>query len=143
MPNIYAILGAVAFYIGSLFAVGIYERSVRDDYWTAKITKDKLEAVQQAVTIERSKQDKANAVIKQQNDDLQTVNNRLTSQLNSLRLRANRIPIMPEVPRTSCEGATGAELSKPDAEFLAREAARADEIRAGLSACYNFIDQIK
>lgn len=36
----------------------------------------------------------------------------------------------------SCAGTTGAELSRPDGEFLAGEAARADTIRAALAQCY-------
>jgi len=32
-------------------------------------------------------------------------------------------------------GCTGAQLSRPDAEFLAREAARADTLRAALNQC--------
>lgn len=43
-------------------------------------------------------------------------------------------------PAPSCEGATGAELSRPDAVFLSGEAARADEQRAALAACYQAYD---
>jgi nucleoid-associated protein YgaU len=39
-----------------------------------------------------------------------------------------------------CNGST---LSAPDAEFLIREAARADEIRIGLEACYKQYDSIQ
>lgn len=39
-------------------------------------------------------------------------------------------------PPANCQGATGAELSRPDAEFLVGEAARADGLRAALTACY-------
>lgn len=47
-------------------------------------------------------------------------------QLDSLR---NRPPRRVEVVRNqSCEGSTGAQLSEPDARFLAGEAARADRI---------------
>lgn len=35
----------------------------------------------------------------------------------------------------ACKGATGAQLSRPDAEFLAGLAARADELRAALERC--------
>jgi hypothetical protein len=47
---------------------------------------------------------------------------------------------LPDTPGVECEGASGRELSREDAEFLAREAARADAIRAGLEACYAAID---
>jgi hypothetical protein len=40
-------------------------------------------------------------------------------------------------------GATGAELSREDAEFLAGEAARADAIRGALTACYTQYDAVR
>lgn len=40
----------------------------------------------------------------------------------------------------ACQGTTGAELSRSDAEFLIGEAARADNLRAALSACYAVYD---
>lgn len=43
----------------------------------------------------------------------------------------------------ACQGATGAELSRPDGEFLAREAARADELRAALGACYRAYESLR
>lgn len=46
----------------------------------------------------------------------------------------------PQTP--ACQGATGAELSRPDAIFLDGEATRADEHRAALSACYAAYDSI-
>jgi len=48
--------------------------------------------------------------------------------------------------RAACAGAggaTGAELSGADAGFLVREAARGDELRAGLDACYAVIDGVR
>lgn len=49
------------------------------------------------------------------------------------------------VPSTApaCQGATGAELSRPDGEFLAGLAQRADEQRAALSACYKAYDSLR
>lgn len=68
--------------------------------------------------------------------------------LNSerMRQRAERRPApisgMPEAP-TSCAGATGAELSRPDATVLVGIAQRADEQRAALAACYGAYDALK
>ena len=42
-----------------------------------------------------------------------------------------------------CKGATGAELSRQDGEFLAGEAARANTIRAALSQCYAQYDSAR
>lgn len=68
--------------------------------------------------------------------------------LNSerMRQRAERRP----APSSSagqgaatCQGTTGAELSRPDAEFLIREATRADAQRESLGACYKAYDSLK
>lgn len=70
---------------------------------------------------------------------------RYTAELDGLRKRAERRPTppsgMPEAA-TSCAGATGAELSIGDSIFLARYAARADQQRAALAACYGAYDAV-
>jgi hypothetical protein len=43
-------------------------------------------------------------------------------------------------PAPTCAGSTGAELSRQDGGFLIGEAARADELRAALKACYGTYD---
>ena len=53
----------------------------------------------------------------------------------NVRNRPDRVPGTTDAPRTACAGATGAELSGPDAVFLVGLAARADELRAELGAC--------
>lgn len=45
-------------------------------------------------------------------------------------------------PTPACQGSTGAELSKQDGQFLTGEAARGDELRAALSACYGAYDSV-
>lgn len=71
---------------------------------------------------------------------------RYAAQLDGLRQRADRRPApvsgMPEAA-PACEGATGAELSRGDAGFLAGYAARADRHRAALAACYSAYDALK
>lgn len=70
---------------------------------------------------------------------------RYAAQLDGLRQRADRRPApaggVPEATAT-CEGATGAELSRSDAGFLAGLAARADQHRAALAACYSAYDAV-
>lgn len=73
-------------------------------------------------------------------DKVRSINRRLADALERLRNRPER---MPESARGACEGGTGAELSRPDAGFLEREAARADELRSALGACYAWIDQVR
>jgi hypothetical protein len=46
-------------------------------------------------------------------------------------------------PAPACAGSTGAELSRQDGEFLAREAARGDELRAALKMCYGTYDALE
>lgn len=85
--------------------------------------------------------------VEQENiDERSRIAARYNAQLDSLRQRAERRPApisgMPEAP-TSCAGATGAELSRPDATVLVGIAQRADEQRAALAACYGAYDALK
>lgn len=48
-----------------------------------------------------------------------------------------------EAASPNCSGATGAQLSREDAEFLTREAARGDEYAIALQACYKYADEIQ
>lgn len=141
MPNPYVIIGIIVFYVGSLFGVGIYERSVRDDYWQAKFTKDKLAAVTEAITIEREHQGKVNDIAKQQNKNLQSVNDNLAAQLKWLRVRSTSGN--PKESGFIGQSATGSILSERDAEFLAEFSARAETVRTGLASCYNYADVIQ
>ena len=59
--------------------------------------------------------------------------------MRKLRDRPERLP---ETARTACEGATGAELSIGDAGFLVGLAARADELRADLLSCQQWIEAV-
>ena len=68
---------------------------------------------------------------------VRTLNTQLANALASLRKRADRPAAASSVPTsaapaTSC---TGAELYRPDAEFLIGEAARADKLRLDLIEC--------
>jgi hypothetical protein len=56
-----------------------------------------------------------------------------------LQSRPGRQPARPSTAAPAsptCTGTTGAELSRPDAEFLVGEASRADVLRAALQQCY-------
>lgn len=78
-------------------------------------------------------------------DEIASINRRHAAELDSVRQRADRKPAGTSgVPKDSaaCSGNTGAELSRPDAEFLAGEAARAESLRAALVACYKAYDAV-
>lgn len=140
--NPWVLLGALATAIALLFGGYAWGSSAKNTYWLSRINADKAKAIEQALTTERNNQEKANAAIRQQAADQAAINNRLRSDLASLRDRPERTSNLPTVSGHSCSGTTGAELSRSDAGFLVGEAARADEIRAGLIACYAVIDGV-
>ena len=103
-----------------------YQQEKLDILIQAKKDQERLE--RQAAEIERAK-----------DKQIRAINSRLSSTLEQLRQRPERLPD----PAPACEGTTGAELSRPDAEFLAREAARADRLRQALAACYQQYDEVR
>lgn len=141
--NPWIILGFVATVIGAYFTGGFVETGRCNTKWELKTEKDKKDAVELALTTERTNQEKANVAIRKQAADQVAINTRLRNDLISLRNRPERTSSLPSGSGYICKGATGAELSRPDGEFLSWEAARADEIRAGLIACYAVLDSPK
>lgn len=82
---------------------------------------------------ERYRKDR-DAKVKDLNSRLKSV----TAELQQRKKRDSR----ESTDTAACSGATGAELSREDAEFLAREAARADSVAENLNYCiaqYNSI----
>ena len=75
---------------------------------------------------ERFRKDR-DAKVKDLNRKLQSVN----AELQQRKKRDSR----ESTDTAACSGATGAELSREDAEFLAREAARADTVAENLNYC--------
>lgn len=87
-------------------------------------------AQQRAEKLQRINDDKAASI--------RRIDARLADALGELRSRPERLPGAGDCQAVpSCQGATGAELSGPDAAFLVREAARAERQRAALKACYD------
>lgn len=77
------------------------------------------------------------------NAELKTIDGKLAAAIaDGVRLRAERRQPMAATP-TACAGATGAELSRPDAGFLSEQAARADRLRAALAQCYDQYDKAR
>lgn len=141
--NPWVLLGALLVAIGLIFGGYAWGDTSRNTWWLAKTETDKRLAVEAALTTERENHAKANAVIRQQVSEQAAIAQRLRSDLISLRNRPERTTGLPATAGYACQSATGSELSRPDAEFLSWEAARADEIRAGLIACYQVIDATK
>lgn len=138
--NPWVLLGALATAIGLLFGGYLWGDSARNTAWLAKTETDNRKAIEEALTTERENHAKANTIIRQQVSEQAAIAQRLRIDLISLRNRADRASAEGHTSGSVCQGATGAQLSRPDAEFLSWEAARADDIRAGLIACYKIID---
>lgn len=95
---------------------------------------------------ERILVERANQIEQGKIDEIARINDRHAAAIASLQQRPDRKPANPSgVPSTSptCQGATGAELSNRDAIFLAGFAARADEVRTALGACYKAYDSLR
>jgi hypothetical protein len=69
---------------------------------------------------------------------IKAINNQLVDAVSELRKRPSRT-----TETTNGKGCNGASLYAEDSEFLVREAARADEIRIALQACYKQYEAIK
>ena len=141
--NPWVLLGALVTAITIGVSGYVIGDSQRNTWWLSKVEKDRRVAIETALAVERANQEKANAAIRQQSADQAAINTRLRADIASLRHRADPAPDLSAVSDARCAGATGAELSRSDAEFLVGEAARADEIRAGLAACYAVIDSTR
>jgi hypothetical protein len=89
---------------------------------------------------EQVMQGNADKLREDKNRELREANARNTALLNSLQHRSNRTESSGVSTTASnggtSSGCTGAELYRTDSEFLAREAARADELRLSLKQCY-------
>lgn len=111
--------------------------SVKENEYKAAL----LKAQQEAQEVERKWQGAANAIVTNLEAKRAVTQRNLDTALNSLRDRPERH--LPNDPGANCKGATGAELSRPDAVFLTRLAARGDRLQSALDACYKHVDTLK
>jgi len=143
VPNPYLILAVVIAFVANGFYWNAKGSNSADVRWTAKIQQQRADAEAAARVKEKQLQETADAIITKQDQKLRATQRNLATALDSLRDR----PLRPDAtsPTTSTAPAcgTGAGLCKQDAEFLTREAARADSQRVGLAACYEYIDKVK
>ena len=100
-----------------------------------------LVAQQEAQAVERKWQGAADAIVKNLEAKRAVTQRNLDIALNGLRDRPERH--LPNDPGVVCKGASGAELSRPDAVFLTRLAARGDRLQAALDACYIYADTLR
>ena len=97
----------------------------------------KATIVAETATAERKHQAATDKIRTQKDAQINSINNQLVDAISELRKRPSRAQ---SAVNGSC--GTGATLSAEDAEFLTREAARADIIRSSLSACYQQYDAL-
>jgi hypothetical protein len=97
----------------------------------------KATIVAETATLEKAHQAATDQIRIQKDAQINSINNQLVDAISELRSRPSRAQ-----SAANGQGGTGATLSAEDAEFLTREAARADIIRTGLDACYKQYDAL-
>ena len=123
--NIYAIYAIVAV---TLFCGGFVNGCSYQQSKAEKTIRDK----------EHQYQSDADEIRKAKDDQIKTINSQLVDAVSELRKRSSR-----SSEASNGKSCNGSSLYAEDAEFLIREAARADEIRIGLEACYKQYESIK
>lgn len=147
------ILGIVVLILGILFGTHkvVLWKEVRKavaetkEQMSAEYSKKLLEASELAREREQVMVSSADKIRKEKDAKIASLNTRLGTAISSLSERPQRPPSTPQGAPASCigAGATGAQLSREDAEFLVREAARADSLRLALGQCYQQYDAIR
>lgn len=80
----------------------------------------------------------ADKIRKDKDAQIKAINSQLVDAISELRKRTSRT-----AETSNGQSCNGASLYAEDAEFLIREASRADEIRVALDACYKQYESIK
>ena len=104
----------------------------------SKLTKYKLEQETQTRQKEAQQQTISDQIEKDKNAQIKAINDQLVNAISELRKRPSRAE--QAANGQSCNGST---LPSEDAEFLIREASRADTIRVALDSCYKQYESIK
>jgi len=123
--NIYAIYAVTAIV---LFCSGFVSGCQHQQSSQEKVVRDKEHQYQSDVDKIRIEKDA----------QIKAINNQLVDAVSELRKRPSRATETP-----NGKGCNGASLYAEDSTFLVREAARADEIRVGLQACYKQYESLK
>ena len=117
--------------------------------WNAErldVAKQTFRLLEQTTRTTTNLEAAADQLSKAKNATIKTISLRLAAALDGLRNRPER-PADPILPSTSEAGAntgcTGAQLYRSDAEFLVREAARAEQLIADLAQCQARYEQAR
>ena len=122
--NLYAIIAVVAV---ALFCGGFVNGCSYQQSKAEKVIRDK----------EHQYQADADQIRKDKDAQIKVINNQLVDAVSELRKRPSRT-----AETSNGKNCNGASLFAEDAEFLVREAARADEMRVALGACYKQYDSV-
>jgi hypothetical protein len=137
------VLAAVALIGAVLLGVRAIEKHGYDRH-VAEVAQERLRLLERTEQKTADVQAEANKILKEKTDALNDTSARLDVALDELRKRpARRSGSNVPSGTGACAGASGAELSGPDAGFLAREAARGDRLRASLAQCYRQYEEVK
>lgn len=101
--------------------------------------KEKSDAISNARLKEVALQKEADRLRINHANKVAEINADLDAALERLRNRPERV----SYPTGTCEGTSGKELSRPDAEFLTRLASEADKVVSALEACYAQYDSVR
>ena len=123
--NLYAIYAVV---IIALFCGGFVNGCSYQQNKAEKTIRDK----------EHQYQSDADTIRKEKDAQIKVINTQLVDAISGLRSRTSS-----PTKTVTGQDCNGQALSAPDAEFLVREAARADEIRIALQSCYKQYDALK
>ena len=132
-----AIAGSAGYWRG--YGAGQAKVQQAWDQERAQLAEEHAKAMAAAREKEQALQANADQLRQEKDNEIRTINARAAAVADSLRKRPARAEAgtvssttSPGCPAPVC---TGAGLSREDAEFLAREAARADELRSALNQC--------
>jgi hypothetical protein len=142
-----AVIALAAIIAGGAWTLHRYEQAGYErgrDEALAEYTAAALKASQAARQREQALRETITQTQKEADHEKARLRTRLAAALDSLRNRPER-PAGGDVPADSSPivACTGASLFRADAEFLVREAARADQLRADLQACQEAYDSAR
>ena len=123
--NLYAIYALVAI---TLFCGGFVNGCSYQQSKQEKVIREK----------EHEYQADADKIRKEKDAQIKAINSQLVDAISELRKRSSR-----SSETNNGKGCNGSSLYAEDAEFLVREAARADQIRVALQSCYQQYDSLK
>lgn len=100
----------------------------------------RVEAIERAREVEAKWQANTEALQEVKDAEIARIARERDDALLRLRNRPGRVP---SATAPACEGATGAQLSGPDAGFLVGLAAEGARLAAELDECHAWIDEVK